>query len=205
MRSKSIIHGIHILILILIIAGIMQLCSCAAKEINKTARKDIAVDNQNITQQPDSQDSLQNIEQRKKDLEQILDDNYDEFCMIIDYLEKTTAQYTFRNVFGEITVQCTYNDDPSFQKIDIGDIEVSEQIVYIFKDLGFESIGENDDYISFRMHTGKHPSGGSYWQGLYCNRSSAGENKIQEKSNLPFGENVHIKDEWYYYYGRNNT
>jgi len=71
----------------------------------------------------------------------------------------------------------------------------------VINDLGFSGIGESDDYIIFGRHKGAHPYGGSYWQGLYFNKSNAGKNKIQEYDGIA-GETVLLNDEWYYGFER---
>jgi len=195
-----------VLVVVFVILCTVQISACTSiSKIINNGKGGNTVENSNSATGLDNPDSLLSIEQRKKDIQQALIDNYDIFNQIVNYLENEPASFSCRKEKGKIIVQIKYENEPTSQIIDISEIEMGEQIEYVINDLEFSGIGESDDYIIFGKRTGEHPNGGSYWQNLICNKSNADDNKIQEKDYLPFGEEVRIKDEWYYSYGRNST
>ena len=166
---------------------------------------------------PDSPDSLNNhvsmqsIANAKNALMQTLNDNYDIFSQVVSYFENEPASYQCRIENGEIVIRVR-NDEPGLTNpglpaihLDISEIEVGEQIESIMHELGFIIIAESDSYVSFTIVSGgEHPYGGSYSQGLRCNKSNDGGIKIEQWEGGSQGENIHIRDEWYYYFRRGN-
>jgi hypothetical protein len=145
--------------------------------------------------------NVEQIQKAKKEIIQMLNDNYDVFSQIVNCFENDPGRYMCTKESGEIVVKLFLErGGTSFQIIDISEIGVSEQIAYVLNDLGFEGIGEEYDDIIFTKITVVYP-GGTYSQGLFCNKNDAGIDKIQEYSGI-FGERVLIKDQWFYYYSR---
>ena len=77
------------------------MCSCTAnKEIIENGKDDNVVASSNSASSHNPQDSLQGIEQRKEDLEQILYDNYEVFNQIVSYFENDTTRLNCRKDDG---------------------------------------------------------------------------------------------------------
>ena len=150
--------------------------------------------------------SLEQIQNEKLNIIRILNENYDLFCQVESYFETDPGRYYCSLDSGELIIEKYFDGRPSVQIDNVEEIEVSEQIAYILLDLGFEWIGEADDYVSFEKITAAHPDGGTYWQGLHCNKSDAGNNRIEEWDDGGVAvETVCIRGQWFYYFGRNNA
>ena len=214
-------------VVILLLAGAALLHSCAGDEPGKVSNGEDSIKAGDVAATGDVADerdtmptnggdgaedeadsfditaALQEIDDMKDYLEQLLYDNYDVFNQIVNYFEGIQGEYSCRVEDGEIVVW--YQEKPGSPRIyiSLGEIEIGEQIVYVMNDLGFISIDETEDFVDFPMiNYEPHPYGGSYTQALFCNKSNAGENRIQE-DNESGGEDVlggstHIRDEWYY-------
>ena len=146
--------------------------------------------------------SAEEIEQSKNNTEQILFDNYDVFNQLVSFFENEPKRYICETHTGELVV--TLDNEPEQEEIELSEVEMGGQIAYIMNDLGFETIIEYDDYVWFIQYSAMDPFGGSYNQGLFCNKSNVGENTITEWYEPPFGEIALIRDEWFFFYFRYN-
>ena len=207
-----------VLAIILISAGALQICSCNARKedngvnggngIGAEASSLNGEDGAEVeyTDSPDSQVSMQDIANAKQSLIQALNDNYDIFNDIVSYFENDPEQYYCIKENGEIVMKLR-TDGPSLTDIyvDINEIEVCEQIIYVINELGFLGVAAYDYAVDFWIiDGGRYPFGGSYAQGIICNKSDAGDGKISEWEGSIFGENIHIRDEWYYQFRHAN-
>ena len=145
--------------------------------------------------------SHEQIQRDKAEIIQILNDNYEFFCQIMENIEADPRRYICYKESGSLIIMLDYG----VVEISEVDKELAMQITYIINNLGFERISESDDYVSFGKITGSHPDGGTYCQVLHCNKSVAGKNRIEERDNGSFGETVRIRDEWFYWLGINNA
>ena len=177
-----------------------------AEDLNINGEDGNEVVETNSLESPNSQVSVQDIERTKQMLIQTLNDNYDIFNQIVSYFEGSPSWYYCRKEEGEIVAHIR-NDVSGFpgSDIDISEIEVGEQMVYIINELGFLSIAEDDDAVGFTLVSGgKHPYGGSYSQGLICNKSDAGDGKIEEWDRGHLGADIHVRDGWFYHFRYGN-
>ena len=217
MRKKDIVL---LAVVSFICAGVIPIQSCSVKipdtdidgkncvvedTVKIGGEEEIILEDTTTPNGQSNKATLQDIEDAKKYLEQVLIDNYDVFNQIVSYLEEEPVRYSIRNNSGEIIARILYDDKPGFQVINFSEIENSEQIIYVLNDLGFSSITEDNENVYFnRVNGADHPQGGSYTQGLVCNKSNAGDEKITEWDGGSLGQNTYLRDEWFYYYRRGN-
>ena len=196
-----------IITLLALLLALLSINSCMpAEDITNTDRGDAS--EMNCTNSQDkSQDAIAQIEQTKKEIEQALLENYDIFTQIVDYFEEDPREFSINIESDELIIVAYEVGQPrnTAVEIDANKVAVIEQIRFVLNDLEFTGIGADTIGVGFLKPGGVHPYGGSYWQSLVCNKKDAGENKTQERYDLPFGETVRIKDEWFYVYGRNNS
>ena len=178
-------------VVILLLAGAALLHSCAGDEPVKVSNGEDGIEAWDVAATGDVADerdtmptngedgaedkvdsvditaALQEIDDMKDYLEQLLDDNYDVFNQIVKCFENDSVNYHCRVEEGEIVVW--YSNPITY--VDLGEIEVGEQIVYVINELGFISIDETENYVDFPMINGdRYPYGGTYAQALLCNK-----------------------------------
>ena len=196
-----------VIAVIFVSTGAVLMCSCIDNETGGGGEKEmteitIVGDDSNGEE---SRTTMQEIEETKMLLEKLLDDNYDVFSQIINYLERVPEDYHFRVEDGEIVVW--YMNKPSLQRIyvEFSEIKVADSVEYVIKELGFISVDKSDDYTLFPMINGdRHPYGGSFAQGLVCNNSNSDEKSIQDWDAGVLGQDIRLRDEWFYYFRRGN-
>jgi hypothetical protein len=197
MKRKIIVIFTLLVVLACVTALICIMTACNAKNgIN--VEDESGMKNTNSPENTFRQATKEDIEQTKQEIMQILNDNYEVFCQIVNYFEKGKNDYGCFIEYGEIII--INSSVAGHPHVDISKIEVGEQIAYVLNDLGFVYLGDDINWVVFKKQDGIPPDGGSYTQSLECNKSDADEEKKIREGSSYSAETVHIRDEWYYCY-----
>ena len=216
MKKKSIALAVAIVVLCV---GTIILPSCSMNKIEEVGEEygeevgevgDIGEETTNdpIPTSNKTRVTIVDIEDSKMEIMQILNDNIDTFNQIVSYIENYNASISCSKENGKTVVRIRRDNDPGLLPVsDISEseigIEIRKLIVFVIDDLSFVAIRNNVDSVTFMKINGEeHPYGGFYAQGLVCNKTDAGDRRVQDWDEGVMGKNVRIREEWFYYFRR---